>query len=151
MICLTHRFAPSAGLRRLDFLSLAIRMVHFAVFYGALEAETALAEVRHHFTNRFAGKPDGERVARYQRFVCDFTGSVKDLRPETERWPNLTNGTDYRLCNRLGAEAKDKSLHGLLAPSARCDGTTLPVFERSALSNARDVEPVAVASISAPS
>ena len=32
----------------------------------------------------------------------------------------------------------------LLAPSARCEGTTLPVFERSALSNARDLETVAL-------
>ena len=144
-------FRPKRRLEKAGFPVTRYSDGSFAVFYGALEVETALAEVRHHFTNRFAGKPDGERVARYQRFVCDFTGSVKDLRPETERWPNLTNGTDYRLCNRLGAEAKDKSLHGLLAPSARCDGTTLPVFERSALSNARDIEPVAVASISAPS
>ena len=116
----------------------------FAVFYGALEEETALAEVRHHFTNRVAGKPDGERIAWYQRFVCDFNGSVKDLRPKRNAWPDLTHGTDYGLCNRLGAEARDKSLHGLLAPSARCEGTTLPVFERSALSNARDLETVAV-------
>ena len=114
----------------------------FAVFYGALEAETAIAEMRHHFTNRVAGKPDGERIVWYQRFVCDFNGSVKDLRPKRKAWPNLTHGTDYGLCNRIGAEAKGKSLHGLLAPSARCEGTTLPVFERSALSNARDLETV---------
>lgn len=116
----------------------------FAVFYGALEEETAIAEVRHHFTIRFAGKPVGERVTWYHRFVCDFTGLVKDLRPKRKAWPDLTHGTDYGLCNRIGAEAKEKSLDGLLAPSARCDGTNIPVFERSALSNARNLEPVAV-------
>ena len=137
-------FRPKRRLEKAGFPVTRYSDGSFAVFYGALEVETALAEVRHHFTNRFAGKPDGERVARYQCFVCDFTGSVKDLRPKRNAWPDLTHGSDYGLCNRLGAEAKQNQLQGLLAPSARCEGTTHPVFERSALSNARDLETVAV-------
>ena len=139
--------APFRPKRRLEKTGFAVTRYSdgsFAVFYGALEKETAIAEMRHHFTSRFAGKPDAVRVARYRRFVCDFTGSVKDLRPMRNAWPALTRGTDYRLCNRLGVEAKEMSLDGLLAPSARCDGTNIPVFERSALSNARDLEPVSV-------
>ena len=138
--------APFRPKRRLEKTGFAVTRYSdgsFAVFYGALEEETAIAEVRHQFISRFAGKPVGERVW-YRRFVCDFTGSVKDLRPKRKAWPDLTHGTDYGLCNRIGAEAKEKSLDGLLAPSARCDGTNIPVFERSALSNARNLEPVAV-------
>ena len=137
-------FYPKPWLQKTTFPVSRFSDGSFAVFYGALEVETATAEVRHHFVSRFFGEPNGRRVAWYQRFACDFTGSVKDLRPKRKAWPELTHGSDYGLCNRLDAEARERSLDGLLAPSARCDGTNLPVFIRSALSNARDLEFVSV-------
>ena len=107
----------------------------FPVFYCSLEAETAEAEARHWFS-KFAGRPQGERRAWYQRFRCDFDGSVKDLRPRRAEWQQLTHDTDYRFCNGLGAEARAEDLDGLLAPSARrSEGTNVPVFKRSAISN----------------
>lgn len=130
-------FRPKRTLGKTGFRVTRYSDGSFAVFYSALDAETAEAEVRHWSTR--AG-----RRAWYQRFACDFTGSVKDLRPKRKAWPGLTHGSDYGLCNKLGVEAKKKSLDGLLAPSARCDGTNLPVFERSVLSNARDLQLVAV-------
>ena len=77
------------------------------------------------------------------RFACDFDGCVKDLRPKKDEWPQLTYDTDYRFCNELGSEAVRTGLDGLMAPSVRqVEGTNIPVFERSAISNLRDLEEV---------
>ena len=112
----------------------------FAVFYCSTEPETAEAEVRHHFCANYSGRPADNRVAWYQRFKCDFQGSVKDLRSMQTEWPELTHHSDYRFCNMLGAEAKASLLDGLIAPSARRPGgTNVPVFERSAIGEPRDL------------
>ena len=102
----------------------------FSVFYGALEADTAEAEIRYWYPK----KSTRPRTAHYIRFVCDFSGQTKDLRPMRAKWPRLTHDSDYRFCNGLGAEAVKSDLDGLLAPSARKDaGTNLPVFRRRAI------------------
>ena len=102
----------------------------FSVFYAALEADTAEAEIRYWHPK----KSTRPRTAYYTRFVCDFSGQTKDLRPMRTKWPELTHDSDYRFCNALGAEAKVSALDGLLTPSARRDtGTNLPVFQRQAI------------------
>ena len=102
----------------------------FPVFYAALEADTVEAEVRYWRSK----KSTGPRTAYYVRFVCDFSGQTKDLRPMRAKWPELTHDSDYRFCNALGAEAVACDLDGLLTPSARRDtGTNLPVFQRRAI------------------
>ena len=102
----------------------------FSVFYGALEADTAEAEIRYWHPK----KSTRPRTVHYIRFVCDFSGQTKDLRPMRAKWPRLTHDSDYRFCNGLGAEAVKSDLDGLLAPSARKDaGTNLPVFRRRAI------------------
>ena len=136
---------PFRPKRRLQSRSTRFSDGSFTVFYGSLELETAETEVRHHMCNGFSGKPDRRRVAWFQCFRCHFDGYVKDLRTKQEEWPDLTHKNDYGFCNKLGAEAKETSLDGLLAPSARRNGgTNLPVFARSALSDPRDLEPVQV-------
>jgi hypothetical protein len=110
----------------------------FPVFYSSLEAETAEAEIRHLYRT-FAGKPPGRRTAYYSRFGCDYDGVTKDLRPKATQWPKLVHDDDYRFCNKLGAEAAQLGLDGLLTPSARREtGTNLPVFNRSAIGNPGD-------------
>ena len=117
----------------------------FPVFYCSTDEATAEAEVQHHFCARYSGKPSGRRVSWYQCFVCDFSGSVKDLQPQQAAWSELTHDSDYRFCNQLGAEAKKTALDGLLAPSVRRrGGTNLPVFERSAIGRPRNLRLVAV-------
>ena len=64
----------------------------FPVFYCSTDEATAEAEVQHHFCARYSGKPDGRRVSWYQCFVCDFSGSVKDLQPQQAAWSDLTHG-----------------------------------------------------------
>ena len=107
----------------------------FPVFYSSLEAETAEDECKHGFM-QFLGQPTAARTWYQLRFTCDFSGTAKDLRPKTDDWPALTYRIDYNFCNKLGLEAIETGLKGLLAPSVRrAGGTNLPVFARDAIRN----------------
>ena len=133
-------FRPKRRLSKDGFPASRFSDGSFAVFYSSTGPATAEAEVRHRYRAKYSGKPGGERPAWYQRFTCEFDGSVKDLGKKQVAWPDLTHDSDYRFCNRLGAEAKKASLDGLLAPSVRHNGgTNVPVFVRSAIGQARDL------------
>ena len=107
----------------------------FPVFYSSLEAETAEDERKHWFV-QFSGQPTGARTWHHLLFACDFSGTTKDLRPKTDDWPALTHHSDYDFCNKLGLEAIETGLKGLLTPSVRhAGGTNLPVFARDAIMN----------------
>ena len=107
----------------------------FPVFYSALAMETAQAEVAYWFGKVYAGRPQGARTAYYQSFRCTFEGLEKDLRPKTRDWPDLVHDSDYSFCNRLGAEAREQGVDGLIVPSARHEGANMPIFARKAVSD----------------
>ena len=108
----------------------------YPVFYSSLDLATAEAEVAHWFMKSFRGHPERRRTAYYQRFACSFEGTEKDLRNKRSEWPELVRGDDYTFCNRIGAEAIQLGLDGLVAPSARREaGSNVPVFRRQAVSN----------------
>jgi len=123
-------FRPRTKLRRKTRFSDGT----FPVFYSALAMETAQAEMAYWFGQSYAGKPKRNRTAYYQSFRCAFEGSEKDLRSKVADWPGLIHGSDYSLCNRLGAEARDEGIDGLVVPSARHQGVNMPVFFRKAVS-----------------
>lgn len=123
-------FRPRAKLRRRTRFSDG----SFPVFYSALAAETANAEMAYWFRKAYAGEPPGKRTAYYQGFRCTFEGLEKDLRPKAPDWPDLVHDSDYSFCNRLGAEARERGVDGLVVPSARHEGANMPVFARRALS-----------------
>lgn len=79
------------------------------------------------------GKPEKPRTAYYRRLECTFSGREKDLRGKLPEWPDLVHKTDYAFCNRLGAEARELELDGLVAPSARHAGANVPIFRRGAI------------------
>lgn len=107
----------------------------FPVFYSSLEKDTAEAEIRFHFW-KFANGQSGPLRFFYQQFSCMFAGMEKDLRAKLADWPELTEESDYDFCNRLGREAYNARIDGLIAPSARSwKGANLPVFNRTAISN----------------
>ena len=115
----------------------------FPVFYASLEAQTSEEEQKYWFRQLSTVSP--HPVLFYQRFKCDFEGSIKDLRPRQDEWPELTHSTDYTFCNRLGLAAGQSGLDALMVPSARRPGgTNVPVFARRALSNARQLETVSL-------
>ncbi|MYD60515.1 MAG: RES family NAD+ phosphorylase [Gemmatimonadetes bacterium] len=108
----------------------------YPVFYSALDPETAEAEVAHWFSKDFGGRPQGQRSAYYQRFTCLFEGEEKDLRDKQSEWPELVHNSDYTFCHRIGAEAVQLGLDGLVVPSARREnGSNQPVFRRRAISD----------------
>ena len=116
----------------------------FPVFYSSLDGATAEAEVRHWLPS-YIGKPQKSRTAYYQRLVCTFEGSERDLRPQVAHWPDLVHDSDYRFCNQLGAEAVRLGIDGLVTPSARrVGGVNLPVFKRQAISNPKLEDAVAM-------
>lgn len=102
------------------------------VFYSSLEPETAAAEIRHWFP-LVMGRPKAARTAYYRRLECTFSGREKDLRGKVVAWPDLVHTSDYAFCNRLGAEARELELDGLVVPSARHPGANLPIFRRAAI------------------
>ncbi len=115
----------------------------FPVFYSSLEPETAEAEVKHWWT-AFSGTPEKPRTAYYRRLECKFSGREKDLRVKASEWPGLVHESDYTFCNRLGAEAREQELDGLVAPSARHLGANVPIFRRGAIAEAELGDAVAV-------
>lgn len=133
-------FRPTRRLRRKTRFSDG----SYPVFYSALEAETAEAEVAFWFGREYVGAPKSSRTAYYQRFRCMFNGIEKDLRPKARAWPDLVHDSDYSFCNQLGAEARASGIDGLVVPSARAEGANMPVFLRSALSDPKLDEVVAV-------
>ena len=105
----------------------------FPVLYCSLEPDTARAEVQYWFS-KFSGRPRRRRSAYYQQISCSFEGATKDLRLKLPAWPDLTHPDDYTFCNRLGAEAVQLELDGLLTPSARrINGVNLPIFRSQAI------------------
>lgn len=106
----------------------------FPVLYTSLEPATAEAEVVHWLPSR-VGTPSTPRVVYYSLFSCAFEGSEADLRPKVEDWPDLVHESDYSFCNRLGAEARNLEIDGLVTWSARREsGANVPVFSRNAVS-----------------
>lgn len=102
----------------------------FPVFYSALNEETARVEAGYWFKKYYR-----ERPAFYQTFSCTFDGQEKDLRPLAHRWPDLVHDNDYSFCNRLGAEAKDLGIDGLITPCVRHEsGANMPIFTRKSVS-----------------
>ena len=107
----------------------------FPVFYSSMDKATAEAELKYWFP-RYMGPGSRRRTAYYRIFTCTFKGLEKDLRSATEEWPELLHNSDYTFCNKLGVEAVNIGLDGLVTYSVRnLNGVNLPVFSRKALSN----------------
>ncbi len=115
----------------------------FPVFYSSLNVETAEAEVKH-WLPVVMGRPTTARTTYYRHLECTFSGREKDLRGQVSEWPDLVHETDYTFCNRLGTEALELELDGLVVPSARHPGANLPIFRRAAIAEAELRDSVAV-------
>lgn len=107
----------------------------FPVFYSSLDADTAQAEVKH-WLPKYIGQPKQPRKVYYRQFSCEFEGKEMDIRSKVTDWPDLIHDDDYTFCNKIGAEAEELKLDGIVTVSARhIGGDNLPVFFRSAIRN----------------
>ena len=108
----------------------------FLVFYSSLDPDTAESEVKFRLP-AILGNPQNPRTAHFQLFHCTFDGIEMDLRAKTQDWPDLMHESDYTFCNRIGAEAVDRKLDGIVTFSVRRkDGVNVPIFTRDSISNA---------------
>jgi hypothetical protein len=112
----------------------------YGVWYGALELETTVCETVFHWhrfvMDSFAGLDRnlaGER--RVFQVRCDAL--LIDLRSARE--PRLTDRRDYGFTWQVGRYLWERSQSGLLAPSARGDGTTAAILRPEVLSDVRDL------------
>ena len=107
----------------------------FPVLYGSLELDTTVHETVYHFA-RFVLDSEGvdEIVRRDQAvYAIHCRALLVDLRGKRETHPQLV-GDDYKFTQEVGRRVSSEGLAGLLAPSARVDGTNVVVFKRDVLS-----------------
>ena len=106
----------------------------YAVFYSAIEEETAIAEKGHHVDRRSI---DDGQEREFSLIACRFTGLIVDLLGAEDSYPQLTAPGDesYPACWEIAVAAKAMEADGLHAPSARRPGgVCVPVFVRSTIS-----------------
>ena len=107
----------------------------FPVFYSALDAVTAEAEMKYRLP-KYISQSKNTRTVYYRQFSCIFDGGEMDLRSKISDWPDLMHDNDYTFCNQIGAEAKNLNLDGIVTVSVRRNkGANLPIFSRSAVRN----------------
>lgn len=107
----------------------------FPVFYSSLDAVTAQAEVKH-WLPKFIGHGGAKKTVFFRQFSCTFEGLEMDLKSKVTDWPDLVHDDDYTFCNKIGAEAVELELDGIVTLSARrSEGENLPIFSRNAIRN----------------
>jgi hypothetical protein len=112
----------------------------YGVWYGGLDLETTVYETVYHWhrfiMDSFAGL-DRAIVGERRVFQVRCDAILIDLRAAAE--PRLTDRRDYSFTWRVGRYLWERSQSGLLAPSARSDGTCAAIFRPEALSDVRDL------------
>lgn len=113
----------------------------YGVWYGSLEAETTVMETAWHwyrFVRDSYGDEDREIVTDRRLFDVRCDALLIDLRGREQRHPGLVSRSSYDFTQGIGRYVHQQQLNGLLAPSARCDGSNAAVFRAERLSNPRD-------------
>ncbi len=112
----------------------------YGVWYGALDLETTVPETAWHWS-RFVRDSygDADREIVTDRRVIDVRcdALLADLRGLERRYPALTDRASYAFTHRVGRYLHEQQSNGLLARSARCDGTIAAIFRPQRLSNPR--------------
>jgi hypothetical protein len=113
----------------------------YGVWYGSPEVETTVHETAWHWyrfvLDSFGGE-DREIVADRRVFDVRCDALLIDLRGKGVTYPDLVSRSSYAFTHRVGRYVHEQRLNGLLAPSARCDGTNAAIFRPERLSNVRD-------------
>ena len=113
----------------------------FGAWYGSTELETTVHETVYHW-HRFLmdSFPTEDRVITADRRVCDVRAdaTLVDLRGREIDTPALVSRSSYVLTQQVGAFVHGRGDAGLMARSARCDGTNVAMLDRTALSDVRE-------------
>lgn len=112
----------------------------YGVWYGALDVETTVLETAWHWyrfvTDSYPAE-DREIVTERHVFEVRCDALLIDLGGKEARYPDLVSRKDYAFTQQMGSYVHEQELNGLLARSARCDGTTAAIFKQGRLSNVR--------------
>jgi hypothetical protein len=113
----------------------------YGVWYGSFDIETTVYETAHHWQTFLVDSfptLDREIVGerRILRTRCDAV--LVDLRGKEAKEKRLVDRGDYRYTQQLGRYLKTQHQNGLLARSARCDGTNAAILTPDVLLNVRD-------------
>lgn len=116
--------------------------LRYGVWYGAPEIETTIYETVYHWhrfvTDSFAQVDrliTGER--RVFQVRCDAI--LIDLRGREAEEPRLVDRRSYAFTWELGRYLWERGQGGVLARSARCEGSIAAIFRAQALADVRDV------------
>lgn len=110
----------------------------FGVWHGSLELETTIHETAYHMIReeqRVEGLK-GPIVRERAVYFVHCRAVLIDLRGKEKLFPRLI-AQDYSFTHEIGERLHGEGHPGLLAPSARCEGTNLASFTPSILSNPR--------------
>ena len=113
----------------------------YGVWYGSLDVETTVYETAWHW-NWFVldsfGDVDREIVTERRTFDVRCNALLIDVRGREKAFPELVSRTSYAFTQDVGRYVHEQGLNGLLARSARSDGTNAAIFRAERLSNVRD-------------
>jgi hypothetical protein len=114
--------------------------VTHGVWYGSLELETTVAETAWHwyrFVRDSYEAEDREIVTDRRVFDVRCDALLVDLRGKEAPCPGLVDRASYAFTHQVGRYLHEQQFNGLLARSARCDGTNAAIFRAERLSNPR--------------
>lgn len=113
----------------------------YGVWYGSFDVRTTVYETAWHWY-RFVldsyADEDREIVTDRRVFDVRCDALLIDLRGKDKSHPALVSRSSYAFTQQIGRYVHEQALNGLLAPSARCDGTNGVIFRQQRLSNVRD-------------
>jgi len=113
----------------------------YGVWYGSQKVETTVHETAWHWyrfvLDSYAGE-DREIVTERRVFDVRCDALLIDLRGKEKTHPALVSRKSYGFTQQVGRYLHEQQLNGLLAPSARCDGTNAAIFKPERLSKVRD-------------
>jgi hypothetical protein len=113
----------------------------YGVWYGSLDVETTVYETAWHWyrfvLDSYAGE-DREITTDRRVFDVRCDALLVDMRGKEASHPDLVSRTSYAFTHEVGRYVHQQGLNGLLARSARCDGTNAAIFNLERLSNVRD-------------
>jgi hypothetical protein len=113
----------------------------YGVWYGALEVKTSVYETVFHW-HRFVldsfPNESQEIIAERRVFDVRCDALLIDVREAGPLTSKLTDRTTYSLTHSLGRYLVEQQQNGVLALSARCNGSIAAIFNPARLSDVRD-------------
>lgn len=108
----------------------------YGVWYGSIELRTTVYETGYHMIKTEAAVEGLDEVIIRERAVYRVRcrAILIDLREKEKSFPKLV-ANDYGFAQRIGRRINKEGHPGLLAPSARCNGINVVIFNPDVLSD----------------